>query len=97
MHIELTENEKNELAKDCGYSEERYADAVRERIKDRKGPLGMAVEDELALARKMIKRIFDLVVQLHGKEIADEVIAEFTEYNAKVEQIKAEAKKTLGI
>ena len=97
MHIELTENEKNGLAIDCGYSEELYTDKVREDIKDKKGPLGMTLEDEVAIARKMLKKVFDLVVKLHGKEIADEVIAEFTEYNERVEQIKAEAKEKLGI
>jgi hypothetical protein len=93
----MTEQEKNKLAQLNGYTNERYTDMVKENIKDKNGPLGMVVEDEVALARKMLKKVFDLVVKLHGKEIADEVIAEFAEYNEKVEKIKAEAKRVLEL
>lgn len=89
----MTEKEKDKLAIACGYPAERYTDKVKEGVKEKYPHL----EEEVAIARKMIKRVFDLVVQLHGQEVADEVIAEFKEYNEHVEKIKAEAKAELGI
>ncbi len=89
MHIELTENEKNELAKDCGYSEERRVDRIRAGVKKK-----YRLEDEVAILRKMNKRLFDLVIELHGKEISDEVIAEFKNYFADVEAVISEVDAT---
>lgn len=89
MHIELTENEKNGLAKDCGYSEERRVDRIRSGVKKK-----YRLEDEVAILRKMNKRLFDLVIELHGKEISDEVIAEFKNYFADVEAVISEVDAT---
>ena len=90
MHIELTEKEKNELAVDCGYSEERYTDKVKENVKQK---LGMTVEDEVAILRKSVAYLFELMSKFHLGELNN---AEFAEYNAKVEEIKASAKVELS-
>lgn len=82
----LTEWEKDKLAKLCGYSEERYTDKVKEGVKE-KFP---HPEDEIAILRKAVAYLFELISKLHSGEINN---AEFAEYNAIVEQIKAEAKK----
>lgn len=81
----LTEYEKDSLAELNGLSKERRIDKIRQRVKKK-----YRLEDEAAIARKMIKKLFDLVVALHGKEIADEVTAEFMEYFNTVEAIKEE-------
>lgn len=88
MHIELTENEKNKLANDCGYSKERYTDNVREGVKKE-----FTLEDEIAILRKAVAYLFELISKLHEGELNN---AEFAEYNAIVEQIKAEAKEAIG-
>lgn len=85
----LTEREKDKLAILCGWTEERRVDKIKEGVKKE-----YRLEDELAITRKMLKRVFDLVVELHGREIADEVIAEFNQYFEYVEKIKEEASVT---
>ena len=91
MYIdELTEKEKNELAIECGYSEELYTDKVKEGVK-KKYP---HPEEEIAILRKAIAYLFELISKLHDGELNN---AEFAEYNAIVEQIKAESKEKLGI
>jgi hypothetical protein len=86
MHIELTENEKNELAKDCGYSEEKYTDDVKKGVNASEYDL----HREHGIKRKTIKAILDNI--LYGKPIPTEVIEEFMQYDAVIEGIKAEAK-----
>ena len=81
----FTENDKDRLAELNGVTAERRADKIKERVKKQ-----YRVEDELAITRKMLKRVFDLVVELHGEEISDKVIAEFKQYFADVERIKEE-------
>ena len=52
------------------------------------------VNDELALHRKEIARLYEIIALLHPGEIDN---AEFTEYNASVERFKTDAKDKLGI
>ena len=85
----MTEQEKNKLAELNGYSKERRTDKIRERVKKK-----YRLEDEVAILRKMNKRLFDLVIEIHGKEIADEVITEFNQYYEDVETIKEEVDGT---
>lgn len=82
----ITENEKNELAKLNEYSEERYTDIVKEKVKE----VHPHPEDEIAILRKSVAYLFELISKLHQGEIDN---TEFAEYNAKVEQIKAKAKE----
>ena len=84
----ITEKEKDRRAKLCGYSEERYTDKVKEGVK-KKYP---HPEEEIAILRKAVAYLFELISKLHEGEIDN---AEFAKYNAIVEQIKAEAKGTL--
>lgn len=85
----ITENDKNKLANINGFSKERRVDRIRKGV----GRI-YRIEDEIAISRKMLKRVFDLVVELHGKEIADEVIAEFKKYFEDVEKVKEEVDGT---
>lgn len=81
----LTDYEKKRQADACGWSDEQRTDSIREGVKKK-----YRLEDELAITRKMLKRVFDLVVELHGREISDEVITEFKKYFEDVEKIKEE-------
>jgi hypothetical protein len=85
----MTEQEKNKLAELNGFSKERRTDKIREGVKKI-----YRLEDEVAILRKMNKRLFDLVIELHGKEIADEVTTEFKQYYEDVERIKEEVDGT---
>ena len=87
--VELTEEEKDRASSRNGWAKERRADKIKKAVSKK-----YKLEDELAITRKMLKRVFDLVVELHGKEIADEVIAEFNQYFDDVEKIKEEASGT---
>jgi hypothetical protein len=83
----MTEQEKNKLARLCGYSNERYTDKVKEGVnhseydKDR----------ENAIMRKMMKAIFDKVS--YGIDIPYDIMAEFLKYYEDIEIIKSEAKE----
>ena len=85
----ITEKEKNKLADLNGWSAKRRVDRIRAGVKKK-----YRLEDEVAILRKMNKRLFDLVIELHGKEISDEVIAEFKEYFADVEAVISEVDAT---
>ena len=82
----MTEQEKNKLAKLCGYSEERYTDKVKEGVKE-KYP---HPEEEIAVLRKAVAHLFDIISTLHSGEVNNE---EFAEYHNLVENIKAESRK----
>lgn len=53
--------------------------------------------DELAMHRKMMKEMFELIVELHGSEVRSEVIDKFMAYFDRVEQIKSDVKEELGL
>ena len=75
----MTEAMKNKLAKANGLSQERYEDLVKEDVRKE-----MSADEELAILRKAVARLFDIVATLHP-EIDN---AEFAEYNALIEAIK---------
>jgi hypothetical protein len=69
-------------------SEDRYSDKVKEGVK-KKYP---HPEEEIAVIRKAVARIFEIISTLHEGEINN---AEFVEYNAIVEQIKAATREDM--
>lgn len=85
----ITEKEKDRRANFCGLSEDRYTDKVKEGVKK----IHPHPEDEIAILRKAVAYLFELISTLHEGEINN---AEFAEYNAIVEQIKTEAKTELS-
>ena len=87
--IELTEEEKDRASARNGWAKDRRNDKIKAGVKKI-----YSLEDELAITRKMLQRVFDLVVELHEKEIADEVIAEFKQYFEDVERVKEEVDGT---
>lgn len=87
MHIELTENEKNELAVDCGYSEERYTDKVKEGVRQSE----YDKDKENSIHRKTFKIIIDKMIM--GEPLTYDDVTEFMKYYDDIEKIKAEAKK----
>lgn len=92
MALEVTRAEEIYLAKKNGKLKQLYHRDIRKAIKKKK-----RMEDELAITRKMLKRVFELVVELHGSEVSDAVIEEFKEYFDSVEQIKIDLKEELGL
>jgi hypothetical protein len=87
MHVELTENEKNELAKDCGYSEERRIDNIKKAI----GNSEYDKDKENSIHRKTFKIIIDKMIM--GEPLTYDDVTEFMKYYDDIEKIKAEAKK----
>ena len=87
----IDRNKEIFLAKQNDTLEKLYVQDVRKAVAKKHKPV-----DEIAILRKMLHRVFDLVVELHGEEIRDEVINEFNEYFTEVEQIKSNIKEELG-
>ena len=85
----MTEKDKKKLADLNGFSEEFRVERIRKGVKEK-----YRLEDEVAILRKMNKRLFDLVIELHGKDISDEVIAKFKNYFADVEAVISEVDAT---
>lgn len=85
----IPDNIKNALAKANGLTEERKTELIRERVQ-KKYPHPY---DEVAILRKAVAVLFEVVAKLHPAQINN---AEFAEYNAIVEQIKTEVKNTIG-
>ena len=81
----ITEDKKDKLAKINGLDKERYEDKVRSAVREEMFP-----EDEIAILRKAVAKLFELVSYLHPDEIDN---AEFAEYNALVENIKKNARQ----
>lgn len=74
------------------------ANALEEKYKTQKIRKGVRkkypnASDELAILRKAVAILFEVVSVLHSGQINN---AEFAEYNAIVEQIKTEVKDTIG-
>ena len=80
----MTENEKNLLAKLCGYSEERRVDKIKERIGDSE----YDKDKENSIHRKTFKIIIDKLIK--GERLTYEDVSEFMKYNDDIERIKAE-------
>lgn len=80
----MTEGKKDKLAKLNGLDKERYEDRVRASVREEMFP-----EDEIAILRKAVALLFELVSYLHPDEVNHE---EFHAYNALIEHIKEEQK-----
>ena len=78
---------KNALAKKNNCTEARYKESVRKNVADT-----FDKADELAILRKAVAMLFDVVSTFHPVDNA-----EFKDYNAKIEAIKSEVKESLGI
>lgn len=97
MYIdELTEQEKNELAIECGYSKECYTDNVKIGVREE---LKMKAPDETAILRKAFASLLSYVSEMSekvlGREVSGEAITDFIVYNANVEQVKINAKQKI--
>jgi hypothetical protein len=77
------------LAKECGLTDELYVESVRTEISET-----YKYADEVAILRKAVSYLFELIATLHAGEISNE---EFAEYNSKVEAIKTAVKDNLNI
>ena len=91
--MEMTEQEKNKLAKLNELSQERYSDLVKENIRN---DLGLQLEDEVAILRKFCAAMLSQYMQDHGNSLlGSEPIAEFIIHNANIELKKADIKEKL--
>lgn len=79
------------LANANGKAREVYVDEVKNSVKQNK----YHIEDEVAMLRKMCGAFLEYHV--HGTPLPEDVVAEFTEYYGKVEQIKKDLKEEIGI
>ena len=85
----MTKHDRIKLSKKCGYSKDLYHDKVKKGVRQKyKHPV-----EEIAILRKSIAYLFELIGELHSGEINN---AEFAEYNAMVEDIKAKVKAELS-
>lgn len=84
----VSEKLKNAIAKANGLDESRKVEIIRTNIR-KEFPHS---DDEIALLRKAIAYLFELISNLHEGELNNK---EFAEYNALVEQIKIDAKESL--
>lgn len=80
----ITKELKDQLANINDLDRERYEDKVRETVRDEMFP-----EDELAIHRKAIAKLFELIASLHPDEVNHE---EFDVYNSRIESIKENIK-----
>jgi hypothetical protein len=78
----ITESRKDRAAKINGFDKDRYEDKVRAAVGEVMFP-----EDEIAILRKSVALLFDIIAMLHPEEINN---AEFKEYNNRIEAIKKE-------
>lgn len=89
----MTEKEKDLLAIACGYTNERYADKVKQAIDNE---LGLDREAEIAIIRKLCAKLLYDVSEIKkvvlGSEVSNEDVTDFIIYNANVEQKKSNAK-----
>ena len=84
--MQLTEKEKTRMAASNNLAQELRGDRIRAGVKKK-----YKLEDELAITRKMLHRLLDIISKLHGREFTDEVTKEFKQYYDDVEAIKTEA------
>lgn len=76
----LTEEKKDYLAGLNDFGNERYGDRVKEDIHKE-----MTADDELAILRKAVALLFEVVDTLHHEEISN---VEFKKYHNRIEEIK---------
>ena len=84
----MTEELKIKLAKANGLTQELYEDNVKADVRKE-----MSADEELAILRKAVAKLFEVVSMLHHDEINNE---EFKAYNAEIEEIKSKHKATFG-
>ena len=82
MNNNLPEEIKRVLNDRNGHSKEYYEDRVKAAVRKE-----MLPEDEIAILRKAVAKLFTLVATLHPDEVTHE---EFDEYFNLVEKIKEE-------
>lgn len=83
---ELTESEKDDLARDCGYSQERRVDKIKEDIR----ATIYDSDEQQAILRKMVKFLYDELNRISLNDYShNPVVQEFLNYNRDMENIKA--------
>lgn len=83
----MTEAMKDKLSRMNGLEKKRYEDKVRGAVRNEMFP-----EDEIAILRKAVALLFEVVATLHPGEINN---AEFKAYNELIEKIKSEERESL--
>ncbi len=78
----ITNELKDKLASINDLDRERYEDKVKEAVRKEMTP-----DEELAILRKSVALLFEIIAMLHSEEINN---AEFKEYNNRIEAIKKE-------
>ena len=88
----IGENLKNRLAIENDLALKKYVDLVRGLGKEE-----YALEDEVAILRKMRYMLLNYIALVHPSIIDSDIYTEFMRYNNEYEAIKTQAKKTLGL
>jgi negative regulator of replication initiation len=81
----MTESMQKKMAKKNALTQELYEDKIKEAVRKE-----MSADDELAILRKAVAKLFEIVSTLHKDEINN---AEFAEYNELIEGIKRKHKE----
>lgn len=81
----MTESMQKKMAKKNALTQELYEDKIKEDVRRE-----MSADDELAILRKAVAKLFEIVSTLHKDEINN---AEFAEYNELIESIKRKHKE----
>lgn len=76
----MTDKTQKDLADMNDLSQALYEDKIKEDVRKE-----MSADDELAILRKAVARLFEIVSTLHKDEIDN---IEFVEYNELIESIK---------
>ena len=87
--MKISDKVKDLLAEANGTQEERSDEVARERISR-----AMHVAEELAVIRKTVKYILEIIAELHDGEIDTK---RFDDYNERIEKIVAQAKKEYSV
>ena len=81
----MTEAMQKKIAKKNALTQELYEDNVKADVRKE-----MSADEELAILRKAVAKLFEIVSTLHQDEINN---AEFAEYNELIESIKTKHKE----
>lgn len=84
----MTESMQKKIAKKNALTQELYEDNIKADVRKE-----MSADDELAILRKAVAKLFEIVSVLHNDVINN---AEFAEYNELIESIKTKHKEMLG-
>ena len=83
----MNDSMQKKLAKKNALTQELYEDNIKADVRKE-----MSADDELAILRKAVAKLFEIVSTLHQDEINN---AEFAEYNELIEAIKTKHKAML--